>query len=203
MKYTLKKPDGTEVTLTRDQLTIGYNTREINTAWPAKEQSGTEWLRVGVLLGVEAPGLEPGFHSEPPPSENSTDRSLTAAPGADFAASLARRYADAYTEAHAVVTVGKIVKGVAVVLFILILIAGFVMASDSGNRQFGGGGTNGLVAGMGFALACIIGIPTYVLGILIAAQGQTSLASLDTAVNSSRHLSNEDVARVLAKRFSL
>ena len=202
MKYTLKKPDGTEVTLTRDQLTIGYNTREINTAWPVKEQGDTAWLRVGVLLGVEAPGVEPGFPSGLPPSEDSTERSPTAAPAASFAASLARRYTDAYTEAHAAVTVGKVVKGVAVVLFIGILIAGLAMASDRSNREFGGGEMNALVAGLGFALACIVGIPTYVLGILIAAQGQTSLASLDSAVNSSRHLSNDDVARVLAKRFS-
>jgi len=120
----------------------------------------------------------------------------------DFPSALARRYADAYTEAHAVVAVGKLIKGVAVFLFIAILIAAFAMASE-GSRRYGGSDINGTVAGIGFALACLIGIPTYVLGILVAAQGQTALATLDTAVNSSRHLTNDDVARVLSKRFSM
>jgi len=114
-------------------------------------------------------------------------------PTSDFPAFLCRRYSDAYTGAHTVVLVGKIIKGTAIVLFILMLIAGFAIAS----------GANGLVAGIGFAFACLTGIPTYVLGILVAAQGQTTLATLDTAVNSSRHLNDDDVARVLAKRFNL
>lgn len=152
----------------------------------------TDWKKIGT-----------SFDNIAPPADL-TRGSLPSAPIADLSASLARRYADAYTEAHAVVAVGKIIKGVAVVLFIGILITGFVIASDSGNRQFGGGrGMNVQVAVVGFMLACLVGIPTYVLGILVAAQAQTSLASLDTAVNSSRHLSNDDVARVLAKRFSL
>jgi len=115
----------------------------------------------------------------------------------DFPSALARRYSDAYTEAHAVVTIGKLVKGVAVFLFIGILIAGFAIA---GQQRYGGG-TEYSIGGL--VLGCIVGIPIYVLGILVAAQGQTALATLDTAVNSSRHLKDDDVARILSKRFSL
>jgi len=122
---------------------------------------------------------------------------------ANFPSALANRYSDAYTEANAVVTVGKIVKGVAVLLFLVILIIGFVVASESSRPIYGRGDFNGAIAGIGFALACLVGIPTYVLGILVAAQGQTSLATLDTAINSSRHLSDDVVARVLSKRFHL
>lgn len=120
-----------------------------------------------------------------------------------FSASLSKRYSDAYTEANAVVKIGKIVKGVAVILFIVILIIGFVVASESNRQFYGRGDFNGAVAGIGFALSCLVGIPIYVLGILVAAQGQTSLATLDTAINSSRHLSDDDVALVLSKRFHL
>lgn len=113
-----------------------------------------------------------------------------------FSGKLARRYADAYTEANAIVVIGKSVKGAAVFLFVAIIIIGLMVVSSSGER-------NGVAVGISFAVACLIGIPTYVLGILVAAQGQTALATLDTAVNSSRHLKDEDVERVLSKRFSL
>ena len=133
--------------------------------------------------------------------------SSNVAPGSsiptNFPSALANRYSDAYTEANAVVTIGKLVKGVSVLLFIVILIIGFVAASESSRQFYGRGDFNGAVAGIGFALACIVGIPIYVLGILVAAQGQTSLATLDTAINSSRHLSDDEVARVLSKRFHL
>ena len=134
---------------------------------------------------------------------SAADVSAAGSPPSNFSGVLANRYSDAYTEANAVVTIGKIVKGVAVLLFIVILIIGFVVASESSRQFYGRGDFNGAVAGLGFALACIVGIPIYVLGILVAAQGQTSLAALDTAVNGSRHLSDDEVARVLSKRFHL
>ena len=192
-----------------EDIVSQLNANEIKKDYVATESTGLSYAELVKRTDVQwepVSQLVAQLHlpeSAAPQPPESTGGLVTAAPGANFPASLARRYADAYTEAHAVVTIGKVVKGVAMVLFIGILIAGFVMASQSGNRQFGGGEMNALVAGMGFALACLVGIPTYVLGILIAAQGQTSLASLDTAVNSSRHLSDDDVARVLAKRFSL
>jgi hypothetical protein len=48
--------------------------------------------------------------------------------------------------------------------------------------------------------ACVLGIPVWVLDILVAAQAQTQLATWDTAVNSSRHLKDEDVAAILMWR---
>jgi hypothetical protein len=131
-----------------------------------------------------------------------TQRAAVAGAPSGLAGTLMRRYADAYTEAHSIVTFGKVIKGIAVVLFIGFVIGGLMLASSPGGGGYGGQ-MNDTVAGMGFALACLIGIPTYVLGILVAAQGQTALATLDTAVNSSRHLTDDDVARVLSKRFSL
>ena len=106
--------------------------------------------------------------------------------------SLIRRYSDAYLAARALVFIGGIIKWVGVVLAVILLIAGVGMASD----RNGGG----LFAFIGFAFACLVGVPTFVLGILISAQGQIHLATLDTAVNSSRHLSKDDVAQILVKR---
>lgn len=103
--------------------------------------------------------------------------------------SLTRRYSDAYIAARALVVIGGIIKWVGVVLAIMILVIGIVMSSGSGGGR--------VFAFVGFALACLIGVPTFVLGILISAQGQIHLATLDTAVNTSRHLSNDDVAKIL------
>lgn len=115
----------------------------------------------------------------------------------DLAASLCKRYSDAYTEAHTVVTVGKAIKGVAIFLFILIIISSFIGAC---NQHYG---DSIMFSVAGVIFACIVGIPIYALGILVAAQGQTALATLDTAVNGSRHLKDDDAARILTKRWSL
>jgi hypothetical protein len=184
MKYTLKKPDGTEVTLTRDQLTIGYNTREINTAWPAKEQGTTEWLRVGVLLGVEPPGLQPGFPSEAPPSEASAP-----SPGATGAvpASLRRRYQDAYLTARTITAVGATVKVLAFVVGGLVALVG--LAAGSQSTQFAIGGV---------ILGVILAFPFYVFGVLVSAQGQILKATLDTAVNSSQLLTKDEMRQIMS-----
>jgi len=103
------------------------------------------------------------------------------------------RYTDAYTQANAIATVGSAIKTVAVLVGLLILIIGLMIAASTSFYAF-------FIA---VVLACIFTIPTYILGILVSAHGQTQLATLDTAVNSSRHLSNDEVAEILSKRFNL
>ena len=118
---------------------------------------------------------------------------------AELAGKLVRRYKDSYTQAHAVVAIGSVIKFITVILCIAIVAIGFFIGSGSqGQSSF-----NMTVFGIALGIACIVGIPFYILGILVAAQGQTQLATLDTAVNSSRHLGNQDVADILSKRFSL
>ena len=111
-----------------------------------------------------------------------------------FNDTLRSRYSDSYTEAHAVVSIGKAVKKIGGFLFAALFLVGFCMLFSNGK-----GGIGAIIMGVGF----VIGVPIYILGILVAAQGQTQLASLDTAVNNSRHLTNDEVAQVLSKRFSL
>ena len=118
--------------------------------------------------------------------------------GSDIAAFLSRRYSAAYTEAHAVVTIGRIIKGVGVFMFFGLIFAGFAISSNQPNSD-----GQGIYIIAGILFAFLVGIPTYILGILVAAQGQTTLAVLDTAVNGSRHLKDDDVARILSKRWSL
>ena len=113
----------------------------------------------------------------------------------EFSVALRKRYSDAYNEAHAIVTIGKTIKIIAIILSIVATVSGFALSAEQRGNDY-------LWMG-GIIVACIIGIPVYILGILVSAQGQTSLATLDTAVNSSRNLSDEDVTKVMMKRWSM
>ena len=112
--------------------------------------------------------------------------STTSRSRSDIAQALTRRYTDAYIAARWLIRIGSIIKWVAVALAVVIFIVGVSSRAP---------GDFGLL--IGIFLACAVGIPTFVLGILISGQGQTHLATLDTAVNTSRHLSKDDVAEIL------
>ena len=141
----------------------------------------------------------PSQGGEAPSEDSSPDNTRPVDPSistpARYASTIPKRYKDAYTEAHAVVTVGKLIKGVGVFVGIAIIIAGIAMSS--------GRNGSGMFAIIGIIGGCVVGIPTYVLGILVAAQGQTQLATLDTAVNSSRHLTDDQVAELLSTKWSI
>lgn len=152
-----------------------------------------------VISGQEGLELQEGRvyqrNSQKAKSDEAVYSAATSTTPSKLNAALFKRYKDAFTEAHAVVTVGKLIKGVGAILGICVIIAGFALGANS---------SGGAIATIGGCVSgCIIGIPTYVLGILVAAQGQTQLATLDTAVNSSRHLTNDEVAQLLAKKWSL
>jgi hypothetical protein len=150
------------------------------------------------------PNFEPPElpHSEPPKLEFAPFRPTPPNASAGIIQSLSSRYKDGYTAAHAVVTCGKIIKSIAEILFVVILFIGLFVAWYAFLEK-GGLVAGGLVAFIAAALACLISVPTYICGILVSSQGQIQLATLDVAVNSSRHLNDGEVADILAKRFSL
>lgn len=95
------------------------------------------------------------------------------------------RYVDAYHVASAVIGFGRFFKGIGIFLAIALAILSFIVGS-----QYGAEGTT---AGIGvFFVGLITGLVFYGVGILISAQGQIVRATLDTAVNSSPHLGNEE-----------
>ncbi|SRR6266404_93786 len=98
---------------------------------------------------------------------------------------LMKRYRDAYLVAKATATIGKVIKGIG----ILVAVLGVIVAVQSASR-----GT-GLVI---FLLPAFVGALLYCVGVLVAAQGQILLATLDTAVNSSPFLTNEDKAKAIS-----
>lgn len=99
---------------------------------------------------------------------------------------LTRRYKDAYRSARWLIWLGGMVKLAAIGLFLLIGLLSIFASS-----LFALAIPAGLI---GATIACT---PIYILGVLTSGQGQTNLATLDTAVNTSRHLSKDDVAALL------
>jgi hypothetical protein len=94
------------------------------------------------------------------------------------------RYSNAYFSARAIVGFGTVIKAVGIVLAVL-LVLGTLLA----DAQY-------LLAAI--PLAVVIGIMFFFWGILVAAQGEILKAALDTAVNGSPFLSNEQRARVMS-----
>lgn len=101
------------------------------------------------------------------------------------------RYQDAYLSARGMTAFGSTVKMFAMVVLALMILVGFVVASQSGGAFFMAF-TSFAAAGIGFSI-CL-----YILGILISAQGQILKATLDTAVNSSPFLTKDEMKEVMS-----
>lgn len=108
---------------------------------------------------------------------------------------LLKRYTDAYRSARLTVLAGDIVKVVGVFLAVLSLVGGG-SSLGSGRGPYGDivviGGIAAIVLGLLFAALI------FIIGILISGQGQTLKATLDSAVNSSPFLTNEQRARIMS-----
>ena len=201
-KFFLKMPtqdDRTIVVSAGGAVSKEFRTSQISPSPPGSKSSKVTESILGSFEGMFTSSASEV--SSIPDKRNlpgSPPEPLTPSDGrfSNIAETIKRRYSDAFSEAHAVVTVGKTIKGVGGFLFIANLMGGFYLAFKGGEKSL-------QIALLGILSACLVGIPIYILGILVTAQGQTQLAALDTAVNSSRHLKDDDVAEILLKRFSL
>ena len=98
------------------------------------------------------------------------------------------RYNDAYIVAHSTIAHGNSVKALGIVFGALILVTGLLLTQQLGITV--------LVVSAIAEVAVASGI--YGVGVVIAAQGQVLLATLDTAVNSSPFLSENEKAKVMS-----
>jgi len=153
----------------------------------------------------------------PPPIASSSD--LVSSPPS----SAMKRYADAYLVARTIAKIGGVVKIVALVIGGTIVLSGslgavttFMSSSNTTVRHAGWNmdGTPrqavqnsnvGLNVGMAIVaviaswiVGAVVAIPLYILGILLASQGQILKATLDAAVHSSPFLKKEEMASVMA-----
>ena len=106
------------------------------------------------------------------------------------------RYKDAYLVARVTVGIGKTVKALGLLLGGVVFLAGLGFAMTSGSRT-----EAALIMSLGvfvsaFVLSAFIATVFYILGVLIAMQGEVLKATLDSAVNSSPFLTDEQRAVV-------
>lgn len=108
------------------------------------------------------------------------------------------RYQDAYKVARITIKTGQILKGIAIVLGIGTALFSMFLSSSM-NSVLGTGGLSDGAAIQGVIVGLITWFFTYIWAVLINNRGQTTLATLDDAVNSCKLF--EDVHR--AKIFRL
>jgi hypothetical protein len=96
---------------------------------------------------------------------------------------LAQRYRDAYQSARIIVSAGNGTKIIGPILAALFALASL---KEEGYLLFGG-----------LAFALTLGISFYIAGVMISAQGQLLQANIDSAVNTSPLLDNEQKAKII------
>lgn len=106
----------------------------------------------------------------------------------EISKALIKRYLNGYQVARWLMGTGTIMKWISIFISMIIVFVGAWLS-----QYFGG--TPVLV--LSVVLALIYGTPSYFLGMLLVGQGALQLASLDTAVNTSRHLSKDEVAEII------
>ena len=97
------------------------------------------------------------------------------------------RYQDGYRVAKVIQGFGEACKVLGIVIGVLVTIVGLIASSISG-----------FVLVIGLVLGAIVGFVGWAIGVLISAQGQLLQATLDTAVNSSPFLSNNQRAKIMS-----
>lgn len=104
------------------------------------------------------------------------------------------RYSDAYAVARTIDGAGLTIKVIGFVIGALLALASLAVGSKGGF---------GIAFGLiGIALAGAITTVLFLLGTLASAQGQILKAALDTAVNSSDFLTDQDRARIMSLPYA-
>lgn len=106
-------------------------------------------------------------------------------------AKLFTRYQDAYHVANVIVIVGSICKAIGFILGGLLAFGGIYLYSNAN-----GFNVDGIIGVIATISGIFLSLLFFILGTLICAVGEINRATLDTAVNTSTFLSNEDRARI-------
>jgi hypothetical protein len=102
---------------------------------------------------------------------------------------------DGFRLGRAIVGMGTLIKTIGGIAGLSISILAALGASEYarvGNQQMP------LVVGGAIVLGFVVWLPFWILGVVVAAQGQILKAVLDTAVNSSPFLSNDEKAKIMS-----
>lgn len=111
--------------------------------------------------------------------------------GSHYRTHVMGRYKDAYIVAGAIDTAGVAIKALGGIAGALLFLVTLVTGSQlSGLQQL-------MLITVGLLFGCLVGGLAYLLGTLVAAQGQILRASLDGAVNTSPFLNDDERARAM------
>ena len=106
------------------------------------------------------------------------------------AVGVAKRYIDGYRVAQTIIAIGNVIKAIGAGVGGLLALVSFAAISQSGSGVF--------IGFIGIVLGVVIGLVLFLLGVVVAAQGQLLLAALDTAVNSSPFLTDEEKTKAMS-----
>jgi hypothetical protein len=104
--------------------------------------------------------------------------------------SFSSRYADGYTAAGFIVGFGTVIKVVSFIAGALVLM-GFIASNFHMGVASSVAGFAGMIFG---ALIAFVG---FIAGVMVSAQGQMLKATLDSAVNTSPFLENQERRRIM------
>lgn len=105
-----------------------------------------------------------------------------------------KRYWDAYLVAKIIVGSGKIIKAVGIIGAIILVIVGYLIMGE-GRR----GGEAAVAAGIVIIVfGIVVGVWSYLFGVIVSAIGEILKAGLDTAVNTSPLLTDYQKAKVMS-----
>lgn len=100
---------------------------------------------------------------------------------------LMRRYQEGYLSAQWRISVGRVTRWIGILIGILLVLIGLSLANRGGP----------LVLFVAILSAILLGGGVWWIGTAAMGHGQLLLATLDTAVNTSRLLSKNDMAKIL------
>jgi len=138
-----------------------------------ERRTATDWVNVSTVLDQTS--------ARPEVSATSVD--------AQSSSPVVNRYRDAYRVGSALVGLGNVIKVVGAILAGIIVL----VSLSSGDGPLGGAA---VVAGI--FIAAIVGVLFWVSGVVVAAQGQILLATLDNAVASSHFLTDLERADAMS-----
>ena len=174
MNYLVKFPDGVVYEYSAAEIRELSAQGRLPEQCLIQEKGFLHWVSVRSFLGDST------ATQKPPPNGGSVPAPSKAM----------KRYRDAYLVANVTDGLGKIVQGLGIMLGGLVFL-GILFYGLSIDYPMAGGFTGLLLGG-------IVAISLYVLGVLVAANGQMLKASLDSAVNDSPFLSLQQKAQVMS-----
>lgn len=107
--------------------------------------------------------------------------------------SLIKKYGDAYRIGRGLTKLGRLAKGLALLLGVLTFLAALLLASA--NYPPGLGTTTTVLVGL--LMSILVAVPAFLLGALVNALGQILIATLDTAINTSPFLDNTQKSQIM------